>query len=241
MKKVPVPDDSDKVHALTRTALAAIPGIGGSSAQIFTLVVTPSLEKRRTKWLEELAQAVDELGAKVDALNPEKLVGDERFVSALLQATSAAMRTHEQSKLDALRNAVINTALQPGTDEIMSTMFLSLVDQLTPTHLRVLAYFEDPAKWARDHGHPFPDGWQMGPPTQPLLHALPELTRHDKIYVSIIQDLNAKGLIEMSPNSLSTNMNANSAQRSATTALGKGFLAFISAPQLDEVQSREKP
>lgn len=43
-------------------------------------------------------------------LDLSTLQGNERFITAVMQASAAAIRTHQQAKLDALRNAIVNIA-----------------------------------------------------------------------------------------------------------------------------------
>jgi hypothetical protein len=46
------------------------------------------------------------------------------------------MRTHQDAKVESLRNAVINSALPTAPDMDLRAFFLHLVDELSPTHLR---------------------------------------------------------------------------------------------------------
>jgi hypothetical protein len=50
------------------------------------------------------------LHRRIDKLTPEALSKDEVFVSALAQATQAAMRTHEPEKREALKNGIVHVA-----------------------------------------------------------------------------------------------------------------------------------
>ena len=56
-----------------------------------------------------------------------------------MQAASAAVRTHSQAKLEALRNAVLNVAIGKPANQNLREMMLHWVDALTPFHLQVLA------------------------------------------------------------------------------------------------------
>src|SRR5687767_11776964 len=64
MDKAPDRNLKDVGHGVTKAALAAIPFVGGSLAEIFQLVIAPSLDKRRTKWLNGLAEAIEDLQGK---------------------------------------------------------------------------------------------------------------------------------------------------------------------------------
>jgi len=67
----------------------------------------------------------------------------ESFTSALLQATAAALKTSAKDKREALRNAVLNVAAGTGPDEDTQSLFLALVDALTPVHLRLLRIIKE--------------------------------------------------------------------------------------------------
>jgi hypothetical protein len=66
------------------------------------------------------------------------------FVDAVVNATRAAQATHQSEKLDALRNGVLHSLDEdaPTLDE--QARFFRLVEQLTPAHLRMLRFLNDP-------------------------------------------------------------------------------------------------
>lgn len=66
----------DVAHSLAKGGLGAIPVVGSLAAEIFGLVVTPPLEKRRAEWMNEIAEKLKELeDAKV--INLEELQNNE--------------------------------------------------------------------------------------------------------------------------------------------------------------------
>lgn len=69
-------------------------------------MIGPSLERRKEEWFNYLADAVDELRERLDGFDPRDLDGNEQFVSAVLAATTIAMKSHRQEKLEMLRNAL---------------------------------------------------------------------------------------------------------------------------------------
>src|SRR5687767_13943508 len=69
--------------------------------------------------MEDIAEAMWQLEA-TGKLHGENLKENETFVSTLLEASRAAVRTHLKEKRKALRNAVLNSA-QPGKpDDVIS-------------------------------------------------------------------------------------------------------------------------
>jgi hypothetical protein len=89
---------------------------------LFENVFAAPLERRKQLWLEQLALVVEEVQKWVDELTPETLAANEAFVTVAMHATQIAVRNHQQAKLEALRNAVLNSALPnpPQDDEQIS-------------------------------------------------------------------------------------------------------------------------
>ena len=80
--------------------------------------------------------------AEVGSLTCSRVLANEHFVSAMIQATQSATKTHRKEKLEALRNAVLNVALGHSPAGDLQAIFLNLVDSFTPVHLEVLRYFQ---------------------------------------------------------------------------------------------------
>lgn len=83
------------------------------------------------------------LTRKNSNLTWESLIDSESFTSALLQAAAAALKTSAKDKREALRNAVLNVAAGTAPDEDTQSLFLALVDALTPVHLRLLRIIKE--------------------------------------------------------------------------------------------------
>ena len=54
-----------------------------------------------------------------------------------------ALRSHQEEKLNALRNGVINTAKPMFPEDDIYLMFINWIDTFTPWHLRILNYLND--------------------------------------------------------------------------------------------------
>lgn len=216
---------ADVAYGVVKAAVSAVPVVGGSAAEVLGLIFGPPLEKRREKWLGQLAGAVKEVQDKEAELTPEKLSQNEAFITTALHATEIAVRTHQQEKLEALRNAVVSAALPNVPDETMQQIFLNHVDNLTPWHLRILAFFDDPIDWGKTHHITYPN-WTMGAASLVLEQSMPELAGQRGFYDQIVSDLQQRGLLANVE--IHTMMTANGMFSSRTTPLGKEFLQFIS-------------
>jgi hypothetical protein len=214
----------DVAQTIVKAAVSAVPVVGGPAAELIGFIFGPPLERRRKAWLDTLADAVKEVQGRVGELTPEKLSEDAAFITTAMHATEVAMRTHQQEKLDALRNAVINAALPTAPDETVRHTFLSYIDDLTPSHLRILKYFDDPSEWFRSRGMPVPQLYS-GSPSQLLEQAMPELKGKQAFYDVIVAGLEQRKLMGGSIHGMVTAAGIL-AQRS--TPFGREFLSFIS-------------
>lgn len=229
LTEVPKPGPKDYVLAFFRGAISSIPFpiAPGVAAEMFSFIITPPLEKRRDEWLVALAEGLVGVQEQVEELSLERLSENEAFVTVVLKASHLAMRSHQQEKLEALRNAVLNSALPNAPEDDLQLIFLDLVDTLTAWHLRILRLFDNPLKWAEQNQRTLPVGWGAASTGQVLLQAYPELRGNDELQNKIIKDLSMHDLAEI-PRSM---MTSRGAHESRTTGFGKQFLQFISTPR----------
>jgi hypothetical protein len=137
------------------------------------------------------------------------------------------LRNHQKEKLEALQNAVVNSALGIDIEENLQLLFLNMVDDLTPLHLKVLKYFENPTKWMHDHGVQFSiDG---GGASSGLEAAFPELRGQRDVYDALVMELYNRVLVSADKTVLHGMMNSDGILASRTTELGKKFLKYIEA------------
>ena len=217
----------DEVHGRTKTLLGVIP----AASELFEFLVTPPLERRREEWRHEVAHALEELQEK-GAVAIRELTSNEVFLDTLIKASRLAMSTSQQEKLVQLRNAVINAAMPNAPDEAMQHMFLTIIDQVTTWHVRVLRVFVAPDQWMKEQGITL----LRDPKTlaEVAIAALPELKdAYEAFTVQIVEDLIRHGLIATG----SQDTYLPNLLKGRVTWLGKSFLKFIEEP----VPDREKP
>jgi hypothetical protein len=215
LEPAPEPTAFDFGLAIAKVGSIAFPFFGGG-VTLFDLVTAPLRGKRLSDWCEELRLRLNELSQTVEGLSPESLAKHEAFISAFAHATQAALKTHHQEKLGALRNAVLNVAAGSAPDKDLQSIFLSLVDSFTPLHLRVLEVFRratpvrivDAPAWLRK------GGWDICQQTA--------------------TDLQVRGLLAGTPNRLQLILAQNGVYsfHAPITPLGNQFLSFITRPEL---------
>jgi hypothetical protein len=224
MSEPPKKTGADVAHALVKAAVAAVPVAGGAGAELFALIVAPPLERRRDRWLAELAAAVDEIRARASGLTPEKLSENDSFVTALLHATQIASRSHQDEKIRTLRNAIVNSALPGAPNETLQAIFLRYVDELTPWHLRVLSFFRDPGAVLQPPGSPRAVA-AGNSPSSALEQAIPELRGQRAFYDQLVFDLESRGLMSGNIHSMTSGPGVLAPR---TKPFGSEFVLFIS-------------
>lgn len=173
----------------------AIPVVGAPAADMFALLVTPSLEKRRMEWMTRVGEALISLSQE-KGHDFKALAADEGFVDAVVHVTQSALRTSQLEKLDILRNVILNRAFNVAPDITTQHILLELVDSLTALHIRILNYFragEIELHWKRPEG--------SDSPTYRFFEHFDEL-KGNVIGERIWQDLNTEGLISHGATSL---------------------------------------
>jgi hypothetical protein len=223
----PKPDAKDRAHAALRSALAAIPYGGGAAIELVSAIVTPSLERRKSEWMEQVGLGLSELEDHFEEFSVEHLLEDEEFVTALMHAVQSAIRNHHNEKRRALRNAVLNVAIGHKPEEDWQLLFLHFIDALTPWQVTLLPYFQNPRTYGEARGITYPD-WSMGGPTQVLEHTFSELKNCRDFYDQLVKDMHARGLL--STDSLHITMTGQGMFQKATTEMGDKFVNFITSP-----------
>lgn len=206
-----------------------IPILSGIAAEIFDMVVMPSVSKRREEWLESLGKAFQELESKIDGFSIESLQGNEAFVSMLLQISHVAMRTHQEEKLKMLQNAVLNAAMPDAPDESEQQVFINIAAEFTIWHIKVLQLFTQgkmptldlqSKNWKKDSA--LDETWST------VCSKYPAIEPYFELFLTIIEDLSAKSLI--SNTHPEPYMTSEITSRPEQTRLAKRFLAFLKSP-----------
>lgn len=223
----------DIAHTLAKAGLSALPAVGGPATELFSLVVTPSLQKRRDKWIESIAEGLKYLEEKVEGFKIENLRDNESFISTVMYASRIAIRNHQKEKLEALKNAVLNAATPNAPEEDLQLMFLNFVDSFTPWHIRILSFFNNGERIAvgvKD---------KIEGDTRRVWFALetlfPELEMFKDFFDQVVIDLHARGLSLLeSVDNHARIYTAAAGKKELTTPLGKMFLKFINSPIKNE-------
>jgi hypothetical protein len=120
------------VERIGEAALGSVPLVGAALAVSFVTALGWRLEQRREKWFTQLAEGLEELRQRVEDLDLETLADNDLFVDAVVTATRTVEHTHQEDKISALRNAVLNSVAPDAPDADTQAIFLNLIDRFTP-------------------------------------------------------------------------------------------------------------
>lgn len=188
---------------------------------------------------------VGEIRERLERLEEQGLVSlktlarDEAFVTDLLTALRLATQTHREEKREALRNGVLNAAMQRCPDEEQRTMFFRMIDELGISHLRVLRFLQDPAGVVSDEQKTAARSDVAGlGPEEFVMNSLPELA--DRELVSqIILELRNRGLLRPDYPGAGSRASLGMYLKRWTMPFGDRFLDFVTEPAQGAQRAQE--
>lgn len=216
------------VERVTEAALGSVPVVGNALAVAFVTALGWRLEERREKWFTQLAEGLEELRGLVGDLDLDAMVNSDAFTDAVVSATRTVEHSHQEEKIVALRNAVLNSALVGAPDADTQAIILSLADRFTPSHLRLVTLWDDPPAWFNSHGLPRPEAGYVTSRTVTVEAALPEMRGRQDFYLLVAEELSSAGMLTAS---LKGSVQPPSLMSRLTTQFGRQFVQFISPPQ----------
>jgi hypothetical protein len=175
-----------------------------------------------------LAEGVEELRERVGDFDLDSLADDDRFVDSVVAATRIIEHTHQEEKITALRNAVLNSVAGDAPDADTQAIFLNLIDRFTPSHLRLLTLWDNPAAWFSSHDLKPPQDVMAGSRTLTVEAGLPEMRGRGDFYLLIASELGSAGMLTANLPGMVT---GTALMDRLTTDLGRQFVRFISAPE----------
>ena len=178
-------------------------------------LVTPPLEKRRTKWFQNVEKMLNNHSQTLAELTEER---KDEFVTLFLRLSEEALRTHQTERvgvlLDALRGALVSPA-----DFDLKLFYVALLDDLQPLHVKLLSYFADPAPLLRRHY-----GDSARPIDMPELLLLEQPAMSDAIQLSLAH-LRSRGLISDESQQTTEKIEV----KGSLTSTAREFLNFLQA------------
>lgn len=220
----------DVFHAGVKSAISMIPVAGGFASELFGLYVSAPAEKRKENVLIMIDNRLRELEEKVADFHTVMSERNESFVSATLQVTQIAMRTHQQDKLVALVNAITNSILDSSVDDSIQQMFLTFIDNFNEWHLRLIMFLNNPKACCTAKG--ISTDLRMGNISDILYRYYPELSNKKDFTKQLYADLYNRGLLNSDTTILTAMMSGSGIVAERTSEMGKQFIKFIVTPEV---------
>lgn len=228
----PEKDANSGPYHVARTAIDAaasaslIPGASYAIGLIVERFVAAPLQKRRDQWFTKVGEGLRDLQDRLQDFDPSMLDENDDFISAVAEATAAAVRTAKEEKIEALRNGVLNIAKGLQIDDILRGAFFGYIERFSPAHARVLKLLADPSSSPemKQKASQMMAGAQMSV----LEAALPSSVISAGALSRVLSDLHREGLADTSALMAMGTSGVFLAKRS--TGVGDAFLQFIASP-----------
>ena len=191
---------ADHIRTLTKATLQNIP-FGGTLAELYNVIFGSPITDRRDEFLYLVLHNIEDLRETVQGFNPYNLAENEAFKSTFLHAIEVAIRTHQEEKKEALKNAVLNSALPGSIDDNLQLMFLKLLDGFSPWHLKILGFIKNPEEWVKNNNPTtnFQEDWKTSRDKYPgyyIVRLFPDLKDEDIEFCNqVVKDLETNGLV----------------------------------------------
>ena len=236
----------DYGHKALKLGISLIPYGGGPASEVLSWIVDAPIQQRLHDWRVMIGEAMQRSEQRQEGFIDEVRT-NPAFIDTVLQASQAALRTSQQEKLDALRNAVLNSAMPHSPDESRRQIFINLIDTFTVWHLRILKLMDDPLTWYYEHGKDAELGIG-GKVFTVVQYAFPELREERPFCHLIANNLAAQRLVTFISidDDISQHVNmmhptkkdsgppplrsGTGFMASRTTPLGRELLQFIASP-----------
>ena len=203
--------------------------LGGASA-VFGSLMNPIINDRREDYFQKLLNDYERLTKKIDGFDFEKIIREPKVVDAIIQSSLIAIKTHQEEKRALLRNAVLNISQGINIEDDMQTMYFQWIDELTPTHIQLLSFFNEPSKWKNSNRENWQEKFQGTFNVNDYFSdKFPKIDEYEQY----CRDLQVKRLFHILHNELSHEENEmwrKPLAYSWTSDLGKKFLEFIKNP-----------
>ena len=131
---------ADYAHRFVKSALGAVPFAGTALGELFSVILPPSIESRREKWMNEISIVLNDLLEKNDNLINE-LKDNEDFISLLLETSQLALKTHREEKLKLYSKALKNS-ISIDIDFFVQETYIRYIEELNPNQIMILDFIE---------------------------------------------------------------------------------------------------
>lgn len=226
-KKEPI---SEKAHDVINVLITLIPYGDGIVEKLFNKAWKSPAKARLEKWMFMVTDAINEI-YKFHQIDLELLLENEKFIDTFIQASIIAIKHHEEEKLLALKNAVLNSAISEFGIPQKEDVFLQIIDLFSIWHFKMLEFYQAPMSFIKSRNF---EGEKSEGMFFYLKLAFPLLSGEGDFLKLVFSDLKGKKLIiNDSPYELRFTLPEKQGGpiegiSKCTTTLGDELLGFIS-------------
>jgi len=184
---------------------------------------------RINKMGEFLAQLNDYFEGLKDKID-EEYVKREDVICIVEKMIKSVTESYDKNKIYALKNGLINTVINKGIEVDRKDLYLSILNSLTPFHLKVLFLLYETERFVLDNKIDLATNVTSGR-IYFFKQTLPKMTE-DEIRL-IVSDLVTKRLILNIPLTALGTQTDIDALKGFETGFGKEFMNFFTEPKLE--------
>jgi len=207
------------------TAASIIPIAGGPLGVFIAEAYARHKDRKLEAFFQEILQRIAGLEKIQSEEGVQALLSDQNFKSLLYEAAIISEKTLQDKKIALLQNAVVNS--RSGNQSLdKRSMFLRYIDELTESHLQLMALLHNPRGFYESNNLEWSD-WTIGGKTVLIQSVFPDW---DMGFIDqLVKDLNARGLVSLS--TIHGISSPHSMADSSSTGLGIEFSRFVERPE----------
>ena len=134
-----------------------------------------------------------------------------------------------------LANALVNVGGGRARTPDKQAIYLRYIDELTPSHMMMLAFLINPRGYCKTRGVAWPD-FEAASLGHMIARVIPELSEDPSLLETVTADLARYGLADAA--SLNTTMSSTGLRAGRGTPKGNEFIEFVSGPFKDETDAQ---
>ena len=175
IKPVRDSNNSDKNYNAIKALISLIPTVGSLTVGLLeSRIPSPAME-RLYIFLGDLALEFDKVKSKIELVDFES----PAFQTAFIHASQIAIRTHQEQKLEALRNIILNSSIPKSLEDDILVIFLNWIDYFSELHISTLRHLHYLDSYDPEQLHTY----------------FPMLEEKRAVYNQVLKDLADRGLI----------------------------------------------
>ncbi|WP_299775527.1 hypothetical protein [uncultured Pseudoteredinibacter sp.] len=135
--------EEDKIYRLAEAVTSLIP----AGQVMLHSLISPPVQRRMESWIASVEDRLADLASTGD-IDLALIKNKEEFSALVLRSIQTASVTSQQEKLNYLENFIVNVARVPEVSEDELYVLLSILNEFTPSHIRVLHFYAHPEEYA---------------------------------------------------------------------------------------------